>query len=349
MPASESACNFSKTIIQDIFGQTLKTPAKRIKERFNYIQADIEEAGLKPTECRLLASINSCMFGNDFAKTSRAKLAQKTSYRQETISRSLKRLKNQYHLVDYENTGRGYIIRLTNFCRAIPKLVRAYGQLGIKKLLELYQQLKTQFEKGDDCTPEVTLDHTRGDSGSHHTIIKEHFNKETAPAPETVREPVQSLPPDPDENQPSAGPFSKSLGEKMDGQMDEIESSCKKILNFPKKSGKAFNPVQAVNWAIKMNYHYKAIAYTINAMADADNWDVIDNPFGWFKAIVISRSKNFNEQDNMQLADDRKFAEQCFTKKFGDMISRLKAYYTTDKTAKSARIDLKVMANNAKS
>lgn len=338
----------TETIIDDIFTKNAKSSKKRINNRFTFLQSDIEEAGLTPTECKVLASINSCMFGNDHAKTNRASLAQKTCYRVETISRSMKRLKYTYNLVDYESTGRGYIIRLTDFCRSIPKLVKYYGQVGLKKLLELFQNLKSIFEKGEDSIPddplpessEVTLDHTRSDPESLLTYNKEFIKeKETAPPSGSARKPSENPSSDPD-RQLSADPFLKPINDKVDVYLEQIEKGCKKILSFPKKGAKPFNPFKAVNWARKNGYHPGAITYTINAMADERNWDVIGNPFAWFRSIVSNQSKNFYEKDSMKLASDIKLEERCFSEKVGNLFNQLIGSFKEKKARKNTGLEI---------
>lgn len=351
--------NNQQTIIDDIFKSKQVPLKKHFVSRFTYIQSDIEEAGLQPTECRILASINSLFFGRDVAKTNRSQLARKTTYTKETISRSMQRLQNRHHLIEYENNGRGYIIRLSDFARSISKLVKHYGQVGLQKLFQLYCRLKDIFEGNDteqtndtftdpdpktdpdpgqnqvSATSEVRQDHFRSDPGALHTLLYKESFKETETAPAAClpdpKAPVQPKTP----NQPMAVP---SENQKTD--TETINRACKTILSFPRKSGKAFNPFQAVQWAIKKGYHHRAITETICAMAERNVWQDIGNPFGWFKSVVSTRSKNCNEQDFINRSETIKAEEKIHGSKFDGFFKKALSEYREKKKARKRALEI---------
>ena len=358
--------NNQQTIIDDIFKSKSVPLKKHFVSRFTYIQSDIEEAGLQPTESRLLASINSLFFGRDVAKTNRSQLARKTTFTKETISRSMQRLQHRHHLIEYDNTGRGYIIRLSGFARSISKLVKHYGQLGLKKLFQLYCRLKDIFEGNDteqilaaeisanepftdpdpktdpdpdqnqvSATSEVRSDHFRSDPGALLTYLyKESFKEtETAPAaclpdPKTPVQPETS-------NQPQA-----VHSENQKTETETINRACKKILSLPRKPGKPFNPFQAVQWAVKNGFHHRAITETICAMASKNVWQDIGNPFGWFKSVVSTRSKNCNEQDFISRSDNIKADEKIHGAKFDGFFQKALSEYREKKKARKRAFEI---------
>jgi len=101
--------------------------------------------------------------------------------------------------------------------------------------------------------------------------------------------------------QPSAVSFSNSKSKhfstKLGSYLDEIVEGCAVIARFPAKGRKQFNPYEAVTWATNHGGHPKAIAEVVTALSATEQWEQVENPWPWFRAVFAQKNAMYNEAD----------------------------------------------------
>lgn len=265
----------------------------------------------------------------NFVEFTLAGLAELCNMSKRTLQRAIDSLKG-FGLIKIERQFNRLRFFLTNFYHRFSEIKEAAGCIGLANILDWYIKMKARFiesqnpeQTHDQIEKRVAILTTLDDKMATPSIIDNKEIIETAKS-ELIPDSVSEDPPDNQKTEPSAVLFSDSVKEKIDTCVNLIEESCEAILDLPAKRGIPFNPMEATGWAIKKGYHPQAISYTLKAMSNPMAWNDMENPFGWFRAVVRCSSRNFNEQDHLKLSDERKELEKGFIAKLGNIFSKIR-------------------------